>query len=621
MKKLLLLILVLYASHTFGQAGYKLLPKYDSLTHQPRGLDTAKGMYFKNGTYTAGASPNSPDTITYTPGGSLPAEYVARGTGTSIYGDSSFTHDSTNRYVGMNSKIPVATLDIRAYYIGTVGATNGSAAVTGTGTSFTKDFKGFDSIYINGTGYRILSVSNATSLTLTTNFGQTTASGLSYYGQFRDYSAFAFYNNGVIGQGYDPLASPVGTPAPIFRTSTSGGNLGVGYRTLSASSSGAFLTGIGYGALRSITTGQNNTAVGYTALANLTTVAGNTAVGSTSLAALSSTGANNTAVGYLSLGVATSGSDNVAVGYNSLGSIASPGSQVVAIGRHALSNTSGNDNDAIGYFAGQADVAAANNASCSNSIFIGSSTKVSASGLTNQIVIGFGAIANGSNTTVIGNTSHTQANLYGDIQNPVVPPGAATLVGSTSGGSITAGTYRYRLTAVDASSNTSFYGTESAPVTTTGSTSSVTLTFPTLPAGAVSWNIYRTTTQGVYGASSLIASAQTGATYVDVAAATSSGTPAIVTTAFVNKISRASAGDSYINNGGGVGIGTNAPSAKAILDLTSTTKGLLLPRMTKTQRDAISSPPAGLAIYQTDNTPGLRVYNGTNWMKYTETTD
>jgi hypothetical protein len=43
--------------------------------------------------------------------------------------------------------------------------------------------------------------------------------------------------------------------------------------------------------------------------------------------------------------------------------------------------------------------------------------------------------------------------------------------------------------------------------------------------------------------------------------------------------------------------------------------------MTKTQRDAISSPAAGLAIYQTDNTPGLRVYNGTNWMKYTETTD
>lgn len=63
------------------------------------------------------------------------------------------------------------------------------------------------------------------------------------------------------------------------------------------------------------------------------------------------------------------------------------------------------------------------------------------------------------------------------------------------------------------------------------------------------------------------------------------------------------------------------PAASAALEVKSTTKGLLLPRMTKTQRDAISSPVAGLAVYQTDNTPGLRVYNGTNWMRYTETAD
>jgi hypothetical protein len=74
---------------------------------------------------------------------------------------------------------------------------------------------------------------------------------------------------------------------------------------------------------------------------------------------------------------------------------------------------------------------------------------------------------------------------------------------------------------------------------------------------------------------------------------------------------------------GRVGIGTQAGgiAASALLDLTSTTRGLLLPRMTKAQRDAISSPVAGLSVYQTDNTPGLRVYNGTNWMRFTETTD
>ncbi len=50
-----------------------------------------------------------------------------------------------------------------------------------------------------------------------------------------------------------------------------------------------------------------------------------------------------------------------------------------------------------------------------------------------------------------------------------------------------------------------------------------------------------------------------------------------------------------------VGIGTLSPDASAILDLTSTTKGLLLPRMTTTQRDAISSPATGLIIYNTTN--------------------
>jgi hypothetical protein len=73
---------------------------------------------------------------------------------------------------------------------------------------------------------------------------------------------------------------------------------------------------------------------------------------------------------------------------------------------------------------------------------------------------------------------------------------------------------------------------------------------------------------------------------------------------------------------GSVGIGANTSiNSSAILDITSTTKGLLLPRMTKTQRDAISSPAAGLIIFQTDNIPGVRNYNGTNWVRYTETID
>jgi hypothetical protein len=49
-----------------------------------------------------------------------------------------------------------------------------------------------------------------------------------------------------------------------------------------------------------------------------------------------------------------------------------------------------------------------------------------------------------------------------------------------------------------------------------------------------------------------------------------------------------------------VGIGTTSPNSKALLDLSATNKVLLLPRMTNTQMDAISSPPYGSLIYNTD---------------------
>ncbi|HRH49281.1 MAG TPA: hypothetical protein PLP23_11070 [Panacibacter sp.] len=64
---------------------------------------------------------------------------------------------------------------------------------------------------------------------------------------------------------------------------------------------------------------------------------------------------------------------------------------------------------------------------------------------------------------------------------------------------------------------------------------------------------------------------------------------------------------------GSAGIGTLAPDASSMLDMVSTTKGLLTPRMTKTQRDAIVVPATGLMIYQTNSTPGFYYYSGTAW--------
>ena len=65
-----------------------------------------------------------------------------------------------------------------------------------------------------------------------------------------------------------------------------------------------------------------------------------------------------------------------------------------------------------------------------------------------------------------------------------------------------------------------------------------------------------------------------------------------------------------------IGINNENPDASAALDITSTTGGLLVPRMTETQRDAISPAATGLMIYQTDGTAGFYYYNGSSWDTY-----
>jgi hypothetical protein len=65
-----------------------------------------------------------------------------------------------------------------------------------------------------------------------------------------------------------------------------------------------------------------------------------------------------------------------------------------------------------------------------------------------------------------------------------------------------------------------------------------------------------------------------------------------------------------------VGIGTNSPNAKAALDVSSTSKGFLPPRLTYSEKNAITSPPAGLLLWCSNcGTNGeLQVYNGTEWV-------
>jgi hypothetical protein len=62
-----------------------------------------------------------------------------------------------------------------------------------------------------------------------------------------------------------------------------------------------------------------------------------------------------------------------------------------------------------------------------------------------------------------------------------------------------------------------------------------------------------------------------------------------------------------------IGKGSTAAVASSILELSSTTKGFLPPRMTNAQMVAIATPAAGLVVYDTTNNK-LNVYDGTNWV-------
>lgn len=70
----------------------------------------------------------------------------------------------------------------------------------------------------------------------------------------------------------------------------------------------------------------------------------------------------------------------------------------------------------------------------------------------------------------------------------------------------------------------------------------------------------------------------------------------------------------HILNAQNVGINSrnNAPDPSAMLDVSSSNSGILIPRLLYIQRNAIDAPANGLMIYQTDYIPGFYYYDGTD---------
>jgi hypothetical protein len=148
----------------------------------------------------------------------------------------------------------------------------------------------------------------------------------------------------------------------------------------------------------------SNTALGVATLNNNTVTSG------------SSNGTSNTAVGYGALYENTTGWSNTATGWNAMREN-TVGQRNTSLGSQSFRyQITGSHNVVLGWFAGCDLESGADLTAADESVFIGAATRAKTDGNQNSIVIGYNAIGDGSNTTVIGNSATVSTRLEGEIK-------------------------------------------------------------------------------------------------------------------------------------------------------------------------------------------------------------
>jgi hypothetical protein len=353
----------------------------------------------------------------------------------------------------------------------------------------------------------------------------------------------------------------------FYGAGSDGNNIFIGGGGLSsgtgggASSNGSYNTTIGVNALLNNTTGYQNTAVGYLALLNNTTGYENTALGFRALLN-NSAGYLNTAVGNNTLLSNTTGYANVALGYNSL-----------------LNNTTGNNNMGIGYRA------LLNNAVGNFNVAIGLDTLLSNTSGSQNTAIGVNALLN--NTTASDNIAIGISALFSNTigySNTSIGNGA--LRNNTTGHQNTANGYEVLFNNTTGHSNTAV-GVQALYSNSTG-LSNTALGYQAGFGTGTNSNTTGDNNIFIGNQSVGVSSTESNRTWI--------GNSSTVSTWL----------------GGSLLLGTTTDAPSAILNISSVTRGLLIPRMTTVQKNAIASPATGLQVYDT-STNSLEFYNGTAW--------
>ncbi len=241
-------------------------------------------------------------------------------------------------------------------------------------------------------------------------------------------------------------------------------NTAVGHLSLTAITDGAYNTVLGAEAGEALTTGDENVFIGLNAGDSTTNVDKAVIIGSNAAGAVMASGADGAvAVGYKALSALTSGSGNTAVGYEALDA-EDAGSASTAVGHQALGSQNNDTgyNTAVGWTAGDGIVAGYANTligaesgttgtndltSGIQNVLIGQATSVSASGATNQIVIGRGAAGQADNSVTLGNADVTDVYMGSDsgakvrcgviVASQTADTYAAEIYGTASASSVT----------------------------------------------------------------------------------------------------------------------------------------------------------------------------------------
>lgn len=309
-----------------------------------------------------------------------------------------------------------------------------------------------------------------------------------------------------------------------------------------------------YGTMSNSTSGPN-ISIGAQSSPSLTTGQFNTIVGTYSSAQLT-TGSRNTFIGDYTGGELISGTDNVVMGYNSFAHTSTGASYNTAIGVSSLDYVIGSQNVGVGSLAG-------NTLQGSGNTIMGYGAGGSVIGNYN-VILGYTSAPSGSfsNRLHIGKSATTL--IYGEFDSQKV---GINVTSPTTVVHISGTTHPLRLEGLQSSANTRYLVANADGV----------VTYTTTSSGGISGS----------GTTNYIPK-WTGSTGI---------------------------GNSQIqDNGTTVSIG--APSStSAILEVASTSQGVLFPRMTQAQRLAISSPTSGLIVYQTDSPDGLYIYKITGWVQ------